>query len=458
MSDSSLPRNFGVGTGILVTVASMVGVGILTTSGYTIQATESPSTLLLLWTIGGVLSLCGALTYAELATRLPKAGGDYVFVREAYGDGVGFTYGWATFLCGFAGPTTLIAHACVVYLLMPVQRQVTADGGAWPTWITPVGASVIIAMFAVVHCRGQRSSALVQNVTTLFKFVLLSLFVVAGFVCGDWSQLSAGRSVTEQEFGTAVVSLVYVFYAYLGWNGTVYLAGEIREPGRSIPRAVIGGCLLVTSLYLLTNVTYVIGIGPTGLREVTHAEVEAIAETAGRELFGQRIAGALSVLIGCGILASVSAYVLTGSRICYAMARDGLYPAYAARLSKDHGTPAAAILTLAAASIVLLWSSYLTAGAADAFQSLLNATTVGLVLLTSLAVTSLFVLRRRGTSGNVYRVPLYPLPPLLFLAITSVLMFYAVRLNPGPSLWGIAGVLSGGVVWGIVRLTRSKVD
>jgi basic amino acid/polyamine antiporter, APA family len=453
MSDSSLPRNFGVWTGLLVTVASMVGVGILTTSGYTIQATESPQTLLVLWIVGGVLSLCGALTYAELATMLPRAGGDYVFVREAYGDGIGFAYGWATFLFGFAGPTALISHACVVYLLMPWQRSAVDAGGEWPPWITPLGASVLIIVFTIMHCRGQRSSAHVQNATTLFKFLLLILFVLAGLAGGGWTVLSEGRVLAEQEFGVAMVSLVYVFYAYLGWNASVYLAGEMREPEKSLPRAIVGGTLLVTLLYLAMNLTYLIGIGPEGLRDASPTEVEAIAETAGRRLFGRQIANILSVLFGAGILASVSAYILTGSRISFAMAVDGLFPSYTARWSPQHESPVNAVITLGLCSIVLLWASQLVAGAADAFRSLLNYTTVGLVLLTSLAVTSLFVLRRRKRDRAAFRVPLYPLPPILFLIVTAMLMFHAVRLNPGPTLLGTATVLSG---WPLYRLSQRK--
>ena len=457
MSESSLPRRFGLWTGTLVTVASMVGVGILTTSGYTIRDTESPSTLLLLWTIGGVLSLCGALTFAELATRLPRAGGDYVFVRSAYGDGVGFMYGWATFLLGFAGPTALISHACVVYLTMPMQRSVTDGGGTWPEWVTPLGATLIILAFTGVHCRGQRSSRSVQNSTTLFKFVLLVLFVIAGWSFGgDWANLTAGRSLGEQDLGTAVTSLIYVFYAYSGWNASVYLAGEIDDPGKTLPRAILAGCLIVTLLYLAMNVTYVLGIGPEGLRGATHAEVEAIAETAGRQMFGSRVSGALSVLIGCGILASVSAYLLTGSRICYAMANDGLFLSYAGRLSGRTEAPAAAIVTLGFASAGLIWGSQIVAGAADAFQSLLGYTSVGLVLLTSLAVASLFVLRRRDETVPSFRVPLYPLPPLLFLSVTSVLMYFAIQGDPTGTLWGTASVLSGWPLYWATRVWRRR--
>lgn len=454
MNEESLPRRFGPWTGGLVTVASMVGVGILTTSGYTIQATESPSTLLLLWTLGGLLSLCGALTYAEMATMLPRAGGDYVFVREAYGDAIGFTYGWATFLLGFAAPTALIAHACIVYLLAPWRTTLfLADGG--PDWIAPAGASLVIFFLTVLHCRGQRSSAWVQNATTLFKFVLLSVFVIAGLIVSDdWSRLTAGRSLRQQDFGVALLSLVYVFYAYLGWNASVYLAGEIEEPARSLPRAIVGGCLVVTILYLALNLTFVLGIGPYGLQDAGGAEVEAVAETAGRHLFGERISNVLSILIGCGIFASVSAYILTGSRIAYAMAGDGLFPSFAGHLSPRFETPVHAIATLSVSAILLLWGSHLIAGAADAFRELLSFTTVGLVLLTSLAVTALFVLRRRGLRTPEFRVPFYPLPPIVFLALTSLLMVYAIQRSPIPTLCGTATVLSGWPVYVVVTTWR----
>ena len=368
----------------------------------------------------------------------------------AYGDGVGFTYGWATFFLGFAAPTALIAHACIVYLLMPWQSRVIAAGYAWPEWITPAGASVVILSLTALHCRGQRASAWVQNLTTAFKFLLLSLFVVAGWIVGDWSQWSAGRAISEQEVGTAVVSLVYVFYAYLGWNASVYLAGEIEQPSKSLPRAILGGCVLVTLLYLAINVTYILGVGPEGLRDATPAQVEAIAETAGRRLFGPaRLRRVVDVdrLRNSGVRECISADWLPH---CFAMAADGLFPAYGSRLSATAGVPRNAIVTLGLSAVALLWMSQWVAGAADAFRSLLNYTTVGLVLLTSLAVSSLFVLRRRVQVSS-FRVPWYPVPPFLFLGVTGVLMVYAIKLNPQPTLWGTASILSG---WPVYRLTR----
>ncbi len=456
MSETSLPRRFGFWTATLVTIASMVGVGILTTSGYIIRSTESPQTLLLLWVIGGVVSLAGALTFAELATLLPHAGGDYVFVRRAYGDGVGFMYGWATLLLGFAGPTAVIAHAMVVYTLLPWRGRWIDAGGTWADWMTPTVASMVILVLTLLHCRGQRSSSWLQNATTALKLTLLLTFVLAGvmFGSGDWQHFTQGRSLAEQSVPVAVSSLVYVFYGYSGWNASAYIAGEVKETAKTLPRAILAGCGLVTLLYLVINVVYVYAIGPDGLRVADMQQVEAIAETASRALFGSTISEPLSVFIGLTILASVSAYLLTGSRICYAMACDNLFPSYARRVSAAHETPVAAVLTMGVSSFLLLWGSHIIAGAADAFASLLNFTTVGLVLLTSLAVSSVFVLRRRGSRSESYSMPWYPLPPVFFLLATSVLMAFTVWQSPGPTLWGTAAVLSGGPVYWLMRRKR----
>ncbi len=459
MSQSSLPRRFGFWTATLVTVASMVGVGILTTSGYIIRSTESPSTLLLLWVMGGVVSLAGALTFAELATLLPHAGGDYVFVRRAYGDGVGFMYGWATLLLGFAGPTAVIAHALVVYTLLPVRGRWIAEGGTWAEWITPTVASLVILTLSLLHCRGQRSSSWLQNATTAIKLALLLTFVLAGlmFGHGDWQHLTAGRTLSDQRVPVAVSSLVYVFYGYSGWNASAYIAGEVEDTSRTLPRAILTGCGLVTLLYLAINVAYIYAIAPDGLRDVEMQQVEAIAETASRALFGPAISEPLSVFIGLTIVASVSAYLLTGSRICYAMACDDLFPRYAHRVSTTHEAPTSAVLTMGISSVLLLWGSHIVAGAADAFASLLNFTTVGLVLLTSLAVSSVFGLRRRGLRSEGFSMPWYPLPPILFLLVTSMLIVFAVLQNPGPTLWGTAAALSGGpVYWLLLGNRRTK--
>jgi len=345
-----------------------------------------------------------------------------------------------------------------VYALLPVRARWIDSGGTWSELITPTVATMVILVLTLLHCRGQRSSSWLQNATTALKLTLLLTFVLAGvmFGSGDWQHFAQGRSWAEQSVPVAVSSLVYVFYGYSGWNASVYIAGEVQDTSKTLPRAILAGCGLVTFLYLVINVVYLYAIGPEGLRDADMQQVEAIAETASRALFGSTISEPLSVFIGLTILASVSAYLLTGSRICYAMACDDLFPKYARRVSTTHETPVAAVLTLGISAILLLWGSHLIAGAADAFASLLNFTTVGLVLLTSLAVSCVFVLRRRGLRSQGYSMPLYPLPPLFFLVATGVLIAFTVWQSPGPTLWGTAAVFSGGPVYGMLLRRKRR--
>ncbi len=453
---AELPRRFGFWTGTLVTVASMVGVGILTTSGFTLRDTESPAVLLAIWTIGGVLALAGALTFAELATLRPQAGGEYLFVRDAFGHGVGFVYGWATLIFGFAGPTALIAYAMIEYGLLPLRQYWSGGSAAAHPWVTPTLASLAILTLAAIHCRGQRHSAWLQNASTLFKLTVLVTFIGCGltFGHGNWAHFGQGRGFAAQELGVLATSLLYVSYGYSGWNASVYLAGELREPQRLLPRCLVTGTLVVMALYLAMNIVYVYGIAPTSLGEADFSQVQAIAETAARRLWGPAASGLLSALIGVSILSSVSAYLLTGPRICYAMARDALFPAYAGVIHPRWQTPVRAILTQGLIAVLLLWGSQLLAGHAKAFEELLNYTTVGLVCLMALAVSSIFVLRRRDGRPPAFRVPLYPFTPLLFVGVTGGLIALRIWQSPRESLWALASLFSGWPIYQIVRRTR----
>ncbi len=455
---SELPRRFGFWTGTLVTLASMVGVGILTTSGFTLRDTQSPVTLLVLWTVGGILSLAGALTFAELATSRPLAGGEYVFVRDAFGRGTGFVYGWATLIFGFAGPTALIAYAMVDYALLPVQHRWGEGGRSWPSWITPALASLTIALLTGVHCRGQRQSSWLQNASTLFKLVVLAGFVIAGLAWGQgsWEHFSQGSALAGQPFGVLATSLLYVSYGYSGWNASVYLAGELRNPETLLPRCLVTGTLLVMLLYLSINVVYIYAIEADALANADPSQVQAIAETAGRRLWGPTASGTLSALIGLSILSSVSAYLMTGPRICFAMARDGLFPAYAGVIDPRWQTPVRAIITQGAFAIGLLWGSQIIAGQAKAFEQLLNYTTIGLVCLMALAVATIFVFRRREEQANGFRVPLYPFTPLLFLVMTGGLIVLKVFQSRGESLWAIGSLLSGWPIYWLLERRRRQ--
>lgn len=405
------PRKFGYWAGHVVVMASMIGAGILTTSGYTLQATGNPTALLALWAVGGLMALCGAFTVAELATALPHAGGDYVFVREGFGRGAGFVAGWATFVLGFCGPTAVIAHIAVTYLSSPFAGHFP---GGLPWWLVPAGASSLIAVVTAAHCLGQTESGRIQVAVTSVKFVLLLGLGVGGmlFGKGDWAHLTAGHWPTAAQWPALATGLIYVSYAYSGWNGAAYLAGEIRDPARLLPRTILFGTLTVVVLYLVVNLAYVFALDPAGMtaRSFDDPAVQKVAETAVAVMFGREAANVFGVLIGLSLVASASAYVLTGPRVTFAMARDGYFPAFAGRLHPRRGIPIWATLAQGVLAAAFVW--------VPSFEDLLNYVAVGLAAVSGLVVASAFPLRRRGTPGT-FRMPLYPLPPLLFLTLIA---------------------------------------
>lgn len=405
-------RRFGYWAGHLVVMGSMIGAGILTTSGYTLRDTGNPQALLALWVVGGVVAICGALTVAELATTFPRSGGDYVFVREGFGRGAGFVAGWATFVLGFAAPTAVISHLAV--------SSLTAGWPDRPDWAVPAGATLLVLVVALVHSLGARHSSSLQAIATATTAAVLVGLGAGGllFGRGDWSHFGQGGWPTSGQWGPLAAGLIYVGYAYAGWNGAGYLAGEVRDPARTLPRCLVGGAASVIALYVLVNVAYVYALDPAAMTLKKPEEVEQVARLAAAALFGSNVGGVLTVALGLTLLASVSAYLLTGPRVAYAMARDGAFPAFAGRLWAGRGTPAAATLTQAVLATGMVW-------AADSFEQLLRYAAVGMVALGGLTVASVFAVRRQPL-GRPYRVPLYPLPPLLFLLLTGWTIGYAV--------------------------------
>ena len=440
-------RKFGYWAGHFIVVASMIGSGILATSGFTLKDTGNPAALLGLWVVGGVLALCGAVTVAELATTLPRSGGDYVFVREAYGRGAAVVCGWATFTLGFAAPAAANAHLAVTYLIAPFKGDLSESVAAW---IIPAGATLLVLGSSMIHVLGHRPSAGFQIAATAVKAAVLIGLVVVGilFGRGDWNHLSAGGWPTSEQWPALYVGLIYVGYAYAGWNAAAYVAGEVRDPDRLLPRCLIGGTLTVVVLYLLVNLTYVYALDPADMK-TTKDDVSKVAELATSAMFGSSAAAAVAIALGLSLVASVSAYMLTGPRVAFAMARDGVFPGFAGRLHPTFATPAWATVTQAAMAVGLIWSG--------TFQQLLNYTAVGLAALMGLTVASVFPLRHRHGLRHPFRTPLYPLPPLLFLALTGWTVGYAVTRFDNREQW-VPAVLSLATVLVGIPLARLIPD
>jgi APA family basic amino acid/polyamine antiporter len=427
-----LQRRFGMPTATFVVIASMVGTGILVSPGYAILALESYSTLLLLWAIGGVLAVCGALTIAELAAAMPRAGGEYVYLREAYGPLPGFLAGWTSFFLGFSAPLAINAHLAATYLLSPIDSP-TAPAAPWLR--TALGACLIVAV-TVPNVLGYRHSAWTQNLTTLIKLSLLGGVVVVGFAIGNGKleHLSGGKPLTELDYGVASTQLFYIMIAYTGWNAAGYVAGEVRTPGRTLPRSILLGCGLVVVLYLAMNLVFAYALPVADATAIADAERFALIAVA--RLFGDGAASVFAFAVGLALLATLSAFVVTGPRIYYAMARDGLFPALAGVVHPRTGLPVQSIVLQSACALAIL--------SCGTFQQVYQYTAVGLSLFSMLFISAVFVLRvRRPELARPFRTPGYPVVPAVYLLATLWMVGCGFQQWPGPSTVSLLSILAG---------------
>ena len=311
--------------------------------------------------VGGVIAICGALTLAELSAALPHTGGDYVYLYHAFGPLAAFLSGWVSFLIGFSGPCAASAFASAKFILAPLGLQ-----GNNPILIERILATLDILVFALVHISKRDRTIQVQSWITGLKVAILGLLIVAGIAIGwpNHANLSDARPLNRDLVQAMMFSMVYIYYAYTGWNGASYLAGEIRDPQRILPRAILIGTGGVLLLYLAANTVYALALTPADVQAIVKAPdnkegldaVAPIAEIAARRLFGPQWSNPLSLAIGLMLLSTLSAYLLLGPRVIYAMARAGQFPAIASRLTAGAGTPAVATVLQVGVTLILLWT------------------------------------------------------------------------------------------------------
>ncbi len=427
-----LRRRLGVGTATSVVVANMIGTGIFTTTGLMLARVESGWLVLACWLVGGLVALAGALSYAELAAMMPRAGGEYVYLKEIYGPRAAFLTGWTSFFVGFSAPMAASAVACATYLI--------AAGLLPKTWLAEKGAALaVLAALTVVHCFSLRRGALMQNLLTGLKLILLGGLLVAGFAFGSGSgDLFAGDGALRLRSGSSTaepsqlgLALLWVMFAYSGWNGAAYIAEEVENPGRTLPRALLAGTLTVMVIYLAVNALYFYAAPVSALRGVI-----PVGEVAAGKLFGAGAAQWLSGLIALALLSSLSAYILIGPRVYFAMARDGLFFRAAARVDPERETPAAAIVAQSVCAAVMVLTG--------TFEQLLTYIGFALGIFPWMTVLGVLLLRRRAPERErPYHVWLYPLMPLSFLAAMAAILAVAFLNSPWTSLVAIATVLAG---------------
>jgi basic amino acid/polyamine antiporter, APA family len=427
-------RRLGFIAAAAIVVANMIGTGIFTSTGYQAASLGDSGTILIAWGVGGVLALCGASAYAELGAMMPKAGGEYVYLREAYHPAVGFLSGWTSLLAGFSAPIAVAGLAFGTYTAQVFPELAGSERA--------LGIGLVVAMTAL-HAFDTVIGARVQAVFSIGKASLIAVFIVAGLVFGDgdWSHFEprAGGlgNVWTRDFA---IALMYVSFAYSGWNAAAYIAGDIRDPSRNVPRALLVGTVLVTVLYVLLTVTFLYALDIPTLA----APIHDVGDEAARSLLGDSAGRLLSSLIALGLVSAVSAMVMAGPRVYAAMAEDGALPAVLARRSR-RGVPWVAIgLQGAIASAVVLFGE---------LGEVMQYVGFMLSIFAALAVAAVFVLRiKRPGAPRPYRDVGYPVTPILFVAAAVWVTYAQIDAGLGHVRWAAASLGVGLAVWAVSRL------
>lgn len=404
-------------------VANMIGAGIFTMSGLLMKGLGNPVLLMMLWILGGLFALCGALAYSDLGRAMPQAGGEYVFLSRLYHPLPGFLSGWVSFIVGFSAPIAASAIGFSEYLRRAVPGLAVSG--------EILAISVIIA-FTLVHLRGIQFGAIIQNVLTLVKIGIILTFVLAGLFLGrgDPGHFSHGDPVAWNYSGlkTMGLSLMWIMFAYSGWNASTYIGSEIKNPGRNIPRSLLLGTCIVLILYLLLNFIYVYAIPPVDMKGVI-----SIGGLAMKNMFGPAMDIAFSLMIAFALFSSLSAFIILGPRVYYAMAADGYFFRFVAKLHPRFHVPSAAIILQAFLAILMVISG--------TFDQILTYMGFSLSFFPIMAVAGVYRLRKtqRGQAG-LRRFPVY-LPVYLAFSISMLILSYLER--PVESSIALLTILSG---------------
>jgi basic amino acid/polyamine antiporter, APA family len=439
LEGAELQRRIGLYAATAITVGNIVGSGIFRSPHSVAEHLSSFSVVLAAWILGGALSICGSLVLAELAVTHPKTGGLYVFIREAFGDAPGFLFGWANL---WVIKPTVIASITSVFALYFCQVL-----GLPKAAELPVGAAAIL-LLTFVNTRGVREGAGTQSLFTTLKVIGIAGLCVAAFVLPvrPPAEVAPAATVTDTTFWQALaLAMIPILFAYDGWTDSTYVAGEVVEPRRTLPIAIVWGTWLVVAIYVLTNAAYFHVLGADGV-----AHHEAVGSETMRRLLGEPGARALAVLVAVSTFGTTNGAILTGPRVTQAMAADGLLWPPLAKLHPRRGTPTLALWIQGVLSCVWL-------GFAGGFEDVSGWFVTTSWLFYGLTIAAIFVYRRREREGRIpeppYRAALFPLTPLLFISVTVLIIASDLR----DSGWrAAAGVLIAALGFPVYWLWKGR--
>jgi APA family basic amino acid/polyamine antiporter len=404
-----------------IVIANMIGTGVFTSLGYQVAEIHSTFALLMLWVVGGVLSLCGALTFAELGSRYPSSGGDYNFLRNLYHPMLGFLSGWVSCVAGFAAPTALAAIGFGKYI-----------HAAYPAYDEQVLAVVLVLVFTAIHSFSVKLGTAFQDFFTVAKVAAVVLFIILVFAVGATQQLTVLPSAADWRevfSGPFAVNLIYVSFAYTGWNAAVYIVGEIKDPHKTLPRALLMGTGLVMILYVLIHVAFLAAVPKESL--VGKVEIGFIVAA---EVFGPAAGNAISLMIAILMISTVSVMVFIGPRVTHKMGEDFPSLAYFGRKTSKE-VPAVAVWFQGVITLLFIITS--------TFEQVLVYSAFSLIVVTMMSVSGIFIARMRNTQRPAYMMRFYPAAPALFLLINACVLVYVFIDRPLESVIGLGIVLLG---------------
>lgn len=411
-------RTLGFGSATALVIASMLGTGIFTTSGFLLADLRSPWLVLLAWVLGGLIAMLGALSYGALARHIPDSGGEYLFLSRTLHPAAGYVAGWVSLLVGFSAPLAAAANAFGQYT------------SVWfPGSSPPLTGTVLLALVSSIHAWNVRGGASVQNMAV----VLIALFIGLGV-----ARIPGAPVVPTAPFSTPAfaMSLVWISFSYAGWNAVIYLGGEVTHPERNIPRSLLTGTLLVTVLYVAINAVFLLAVPG----DVISGHLE-VGRLVAEHLGGRSWAEGATFLIALALVTSVSSLVMTGPRVYARIATDGYLPSW---MEQRSGPPRSAIVFQLVIALAMLWTA--------TYQSLLSF--IGFTLSLSTAATVCGLMVERVRRGPALEIPGWPWVPLVFVAAVLGMTTLSVARAPLPSLAGLAVLGLGWILWHLGKKAR----
>lgn len=413
---------------IAVIAACMIGTGVFTSLGYQVIGIKSVFAIVMLWAVGGLAALCGALVYAELAVRYPGSGGEYNYLSRIYHPALGFLSGWTSATIGFAAPIAAAAMAFGIYFskIIPVDST--------------LAACIVVLITAVINFTGISLSEAIQKAATYLNLSLIIVLIFCGiFIAGETAHFSftIGKSDWDAVMSNSfAVSLIYVSYAYSGWNAVTYIAGEVDKPATTVPKSLIWSVILVSTLYVLLNFVFLLRVPMDSL-----AGQNEVGEIAANAIFGSVGSKIIAGLICLGLMASVLGMTIAGPRVTDKIGQDMPALKFLSKRNSS-GAPIVAILLQVGISLTLIMTA--------TFDVVIRYVGFTLAMFTTLTVAGILVVRwykKEPLEKGLYRLPLFPIPAIIFIALELWMLTYTMKDHPIESLSGLGTVLIGLIVF-----------